>query len=146
MAAGAFKIFNSAKGALGSGNIDLAAGNFRLLLVQSGSLLSVGVDTSTRNSLSAAGFGLFAALGSYSASGKLLASVSWRLSGTKYLFDAGDWSLSQTAAMSKIKQCVIIESGGWPIAYTCLSATAFDLLAGNKLIVQFHASGIFTLD
>lgn len=146
MAAGAFKVFNKAKGALGSGSINLSTGNFRLYLVKSGTALSLASSSSTKASLSTDGVTFFGLIGSYSVSGKLLTNVSWRASGTKWIFDAADWSLSQTGNMSLIKQCLIAESLGNVIAYTCLSATAFDLLAGNKLTVAFHASGIFTLD
>lgn len=147
MAASAFTVFTEAKDALGKGSINLNGDNFRLILLQSGTAgLSENAPHSTITSGSAAGWVRFGDLGSYSQSGRLLVNVSWRTSGNKKLFDATDWSLSANGVTySKILAALIIRSGGRPIAYASLSTATFDLAAGNKLIVQFHASGIFTL-
>jgi len=146
--AGAFKVFNKAKGALGRGEIALNSGNFRLALVSgNGTQMSLNCSASTFASLKTDIGGFIASYGNYSADGNSLSLLSWTQGTTTWTFDAEDWSVSHNSAtgLSNIKQCVIYKSAGWPIAYCCLSAANFDLAQGNKLTIAFHADGIFTL-
>ena len=147
MAASAFKVFTAAKGKFGTGGINITE-ECRVVLLQSGTTnLSVGLDVTTLASASAAGLVRFASVGNYSLSGRVLANQSWRVSGTKWYFDATDWSLSQTADMTKILAAMILQTSGTvPLCYASLSTATFDLSTGNKLIIQFNASGIFNLD
>lgn len=147
MAASAFTVFREAKKNLGSGDIVLSGGVFKLVLIKSGAtMLSANTSASTWGSLVTDGITEFGDVGGYSSSGKNMANVSWTRSGTLIMFDATDWSLSVTADLSLIRAALIRESAGdHLVAYASLSTAGFDLSSGNKLIIQFNASGIFTL-
>lgn len=147
MAASAWTIPNQTKKLLGSGSIDLSSGNFKLVLVKSGTLVSEGLSALTWASLKTDGVTEVTSGGGYSSSGEALAAVSWTLSGSNVKFDCTDFSLSVTADLSKIHQALIRASAGDRIvAFCCLSTAAFDLSSGNKMTITMNASGIFTLN
>ena len=147
MAASAWSVFREAKKNLGSADINLSTGTFKLCLIQSGAtMLSANSSASTWASLKTDGVTEFGDVGGYSSSGITLAAVSWTRSGTTIKFDCTDVSLSATAALSSIRAAVIREdTGDHLVCYSSLSTAAFDLLSGNKLTIQMNASGIFTL-
>lgn len=147
MAASAFTIFQEAKKNLGNTTIDLSSGVYKIVLIKSGAtMLSATTDATTWASLKTDGVTEVTSGGGYSSSGETLANVSWTRSGTAVKFDATDFSISVTADLSKIRACLIRESAGDNIlCYASLSTAAFDLSSGNKLIIQFAASGIFVL-
>lgn len=147
MAASAFTIFRAAKKNIGNTTIDLSTGVYKICLIKSGAtLLSANSSASTWASLKTDGVTEMGEVGGYSSSGETLAGVSWTLSGTAVKFDATDFSISVTADLSLIRACVIRESAGDNVlCYASLSTAAFDVSSGNKLIIQFAASGIFVL-
>lgn len=147
MAASAFKVFNKAKGGLGTASINLNSGNWRLVLVKSAAVRpSAGSSATTWASLKTDGVTEVTSGGGYSSSGELLAGVSWRASGNNWVFDATDFSISVTADLSLITACLIRESASDRIwAYATLSTGSFNLSSGNKLIIQFASSGIVVL-
>lgn len=149
MAAEAFKVFNNAKGHLGKGNITLNSGNFRLILIKSnGTPLSVGISADTWTSLQTDGVSGLVSAGNYSASGTLLASPAWTQSGTKWMFDATNWSLSANGVdhLSIYAALIKQSTGDRPLAYASLSTASINVSDGNKLIITFNTSGIFELD
>jgi hypothetical protein len=148
MAASAFKVFREAKKNLGNTTIDLSSGVYKIVLIKSaaGTMLSANTSASTWASLVTDGITEMGEVGGYSSSGETLANVSWTRSGTNIKFDAQDFSISVTADLSVVKACVIRESAGDNIlCYATLSSSGFDVSNGNKLIIQFAASGIFVL-
>lgn len=149
MAASAFKVFRRAKRGLGTGAIVLNSGNFKLALVISGAtMLSAQSSASTWASLKTDGVTELVSGGNYSSSGTAL-TVTWTITanGTTCIFDATDWSLSANGVThADIKACVIRQSASDKIvAYASLSSAKFDIADGNKLIIAFDASGVFTL-
>lgn len=147
MAASAFTVFREAKKNLGNGTIDLSSGVFKLCLIKSGAtLLSANSSASTWASLLTDGVTELSEVGGYSSSGETLAGVSWTRSGTAIKFDATDFSISASADMLSIRACVIRESAGDNVVcYASLSTAAINVSSGNKLTIQFAASGIFVL-
>ena len=147
MAASAFKIFKNAKKGMGNATIQLASGVHRLVLIKSGAtMLSTGTSATTWASLKTDGVTEVTSGGGYSSSGLSIEGLSWTLSALVCKLDATDWSLSASADLSLIRACLIRQSASdLIVAYASLSSAAFDLLSGNKLTIQFNASGIFTL-
>jgi hypothetical protein len=144
MAAGAWKINKNAKLKLGTGSIQLDAGNvFNLTLHSIGAsanLISGLVSVFTSIGSECAG-------GGYTAVGNTLSSNTWAISGQNAKFDASDWVV--TGSIASIKYAVIMASvsatSGLVLCYSTLSTTGFDVTGTNTLTIQLNASGIFTL-
>lgn len=145
MAAQAWKFYTAGKKAIANGSATLSNANayFRLMLVTSASnfataaLVAKGSLTNECAEIA----------GSYSSSGKALASVVWTNSSTGVKFDAADlvWTASATA-IANIKGAVIFHSGGSLVCYASLTSSQFTLAKSNTLTIQFATAGIFTLN
>jgi hypothetical protein len=148
MPAQAFKVFNVTKDMFGQGNITLDSGNFRLILIKSNTVaLSQGISALTWGSLVTDGVSSIPTAGNYAASGITMATVTWSLNGNIMRFDAVDVSLSANGVdhLSIVAALIKTSLNDRPLCYASLSTSAINLSAGNKLIIQFDASGIFTL-
>ena len=150
MAASPFTVFRETKRMMNEGKITLNSGNFRCILITSGATpLSVNTPHSTWTSMSAS-LNILASAGNYSVIGLQLANVSWvqMAGGSGYKFDAADLSLSANGVdhLSILAALIMQSANDRPICYASLTNTGvINVSAGNKLIIQFAASGIFEL-
>jgi hypothetical protein len=148
MAAQPFTIYNKAKKKIGNGSINLATGNYRIVLVTSASNFAT-LTLSTYASLS----GEVASVAGYSTSGKALTSRVWTTiaSAKSYSFDVADVIWTATGAnIANIKACVIWGSGASAnarhlLCRASLTSTQFTLSTGNTLTIQFNSLGVFTM-
>lgn len=148
MAAQAWKIYNKAKKKLGNGTLLLSGANWRATLYTS----AANFATLTLSCFGSLTGEITSVASSYSSSGKALTSVLWTVgaSAKQYKFDVGDFFWSANAQLSNIKGCVIWKSaastnGRHLVAFCSLTASQFNLAAGNRLTVAVNASGVFTV-
>lgn len=147
MAAQAWKIYNKAKGKIGSGTINLP-GAIRIALFTSASNFATATISLLGSITSQVTSG-----NGYSSSGKALASEAWTTgtSAGQWKLDAADPLWTATGgSIANIKAAVLYMSGAsagacHALAYASLTSTQFTLASGNTLTIQFNASGIFTL-
>lgn len=149
MSAAAFKIFNKAKKKLNNGSIVLAAAtHFRATLYTSVSnfaTLTLSTFASLTNEVTSVA-------SSYSSSGKALTSAFWTVgaSAKQYRFGFGNFFWSANTQIANIKGVVIWLSaasanGRHVIATASLTASQFNLAAGNRLTITPAATGCFTV-
>lgn len=148
MAAQAWKIFNKAKKKLGTGAVLLNGTHFRASLYTSASnfaTLTLSCFGSLTNEITSVA-------SSYSSSGKALTSAAWTVgaSAKQYKFAVGNFFWSANAQLPNIKGVVIWMSaastnGRHIIASASLTASQFNLAAGNRLTISINASGVFTV-
>jgi len=148
MAAGKFKLYASAKEYIGDGTIDLDTNTFKIALFTSSSnanALTNSVLADLTNQV-ASGTG-------YTTGGETLANVTWGQTGGTATFDADnvEWTASTgpiTARFAVIYRDGTVNSVTNALVCVSLLDTApADVTAtdGNKLQINFNASGIFTL-
>lgn len=148
MAAGAWTVYDSAKGKIGEAILSLGATVFRMTLHTSASNANEsarGLYNSLNNEVSEAN--------GYSSSGKAMTGEDWTTgaSAGQWMFDADDvfWS-ANGGTISNIKTAVIWISAAASanrhlLCRSVLSTSQFSLSAGNRLTIQMNASGILTL-
>lgn len=149
MSAQAWKIYNKAKKKIGNGTIVLAAATkFRVTLHTS----AANIATLTLSAYGSATSEVGSVASSYSSSGKPCTSVQWTVgaSAKQYMFKIGNFFWSANSQISNIKFAALWVSGATTInrhmlAFTSLTATQFNLAAGNRLTVQIASGGAFTL-
>lgn len=145
MAAGKWKLYDTAKEKIGQGLIDLDGHTFKIALFLSTS----NCDTLTHDELAdltnqhANGNG-------YTTGGATLASVTWTNSSGTITFDAADaqWTASGGSITARFAVIYDDTPAGDPLLAVCLLDTApADVTATdtNTFTIQFNASGIFTL-
>ncbi len=145
MAASAWRVYNTAKIYLLTGDLDLNAATMRIKLIKG--TAAANVSDYTRST--------WASLVALTAPGNIPASAVQSLTGlvvasgasAKIIkFDATDpvFTASGGSATS-IQYAVIGASGGKALAWCKLSASPFAVTTGNTVTVQMNASGIFTL-
>ena len=123
MAAGIFKVYAKAKGALGSGSIDLTGSTFRIAFAKSFAFISTNATASTKASMITDGAVFHASVGSYSASGRLLASPTWTsVAAGVWGFDATDFSISVTSGTLSALKAMVIFDGARPLCWASFSA------------------------
>jgi hypothetical protein len=144
MAATAFKLYNEAKKYIGSADLDLDLATFKMKLCTSAS----NAETLTLSTFASV-TGEVTPAGGYVANGKALTGVTWAqgASAQQYRFDADNIVYTASGAeISNIKYAVIGISGGKVLCWSKLTATQFNLAAGNTLTVAYaNPDGIFTL-
>lgn len=148
MSASAWAVYNLAKKKIGNATLSLASTAFRMTLHTSASnfnTATLGTFQSLTNEVSEAN--------GYSSSGKALANETWTVgaSAGQYRLDADDpfWS-ANGGTIANIKGAVIWLSGASAnarhlLCRSTLSTSQFSISAGNRLTIQFNASGIITL-
>jgi hypothetical protein len=145
MAAGKWKLYNTAKEKIGQGLIDLDGHTFKMALFLSTS----NCDTLTHDELGdltnqhANGNG-------YTTGGETLTSVTWSNSSGTITFDADNviWTASGGSITARFAVIYDDTVAGDPLLAVCLLDTApADVTAttGNTLTITINASGIFTL-
>lgn len=147
MSASAWAVYNEAKKYLCNGTI-VFPGAFRMTLHTSAG----NFNTATLSQHSELTSELTEANG-YSSSGKALANETWTVgaSAGQYKFDADDpfWS-ANGGTIANIKGAVIWQSAAATanrklLCRSTLTTSQFSLSAGNRLTIQFAATGILTL-
>jgi hypothetical protein len=145
MAAGKWKVYESAKEFIGDGRIDLDTHSFKIALFTSAS----NANTLTHDELAdltnqvANGFG-------YTTGGITLVNVTWIRSGGTVTFDADNVEWTASGGPITARFAVIYDdtdANDALLAVCLLDTTPADVTAtdGNKLQINFNASGIFTL-
>ena len=148
MAAQAWKVYNKAKKGIGNGTIPLSGTHWRASLFTSASnfaTLTLSTYASLTNEVTSVA-------ASYSSSGKALTSSSWSVgaSAKQYAFKVGNVFWSALTQIANIKGIVIWQSGASAnarrvLATASLTASQFNLAAGNRLTVAINAAGVFTV-
>lgn len=147
MAAGKFKLYDTAKEYIGDSTIDLDSNTFKLALFTSASnanTLTNSTLASLTNQVSGNG---------YPAGGNTLSSVTWVNAAGTLTFDAADTVFTASGGSITSRFAVIYRSGTVNsvtdalLAVCLLEVPAADVTVtdGNTLTVAFNASGIFTL-
>jgi hypothetical protein len=148
MAAGKWKLYNATKEYIGDGTIDLDTNTFNIALFTSASnanTLSNSVLADLTNQV-AGGTG-------YTTGGQALTSVTWSQTGGTATFDAANVEWTAASGSITARFAVIYRTGTVNtvtdalVAVCLLDTTPADVTAtdGNKLQINFNASGIFTL-
>lgn len=148
MAAGAWKVFDSAKDYIGRAGFNFSANIFRITLHTSALTISTGA------------FSVYTPVGSevaeqngYSSSGKTLSATTWNAGASAGVqrFDATAvfWS-ANGGNISAIKFAVIWISAATTatrlaLCYSTLSSSQFSISTGNRLTITPNANGIFEL-
>lgn len=154
MAAGTWKVYKSAKKAIGNGGITLGAGVFKMQLHRASASAAILV-LSTRV-LSTSVPGEISAIGGYAAHGRNIvpATGQWAsvAGGVTIKFTYTSLGLVFTANggnLNNIKYGLLRNSvsatGGKVLCFCTLSGTAFTVTTGNTLTITPNASGVFTL-
>ena len=159
MAATAWQLYNSGKRYIGTGTIELGAGNFKMALARS--TASAGVSTftlSTFNQITSAGFEI-SATGGYTTGGKALvpATGQWTVgaSAKQMKFTYSTVGLTFTASgasLTNVKYAVLtfgasaaVASARKLLCFCQLSSSQFTVVSPNTLTVLPAATGVFTL-
>lgn len=145
MAAGAWKLYESAKEFIGDGTIDLDTHTFNVALFLSTS----NCNTLTHDELADLTNQVANGAG-YTTGGQALSGVTWSRSGGTVTFDANDpvWTASGGPITARFAVIYNDTATGKPLLAVCLLDTApADVTAtdGNTFTIQINASGIFTL-
>lgn len=144
MAAGKWKLYNSAKEYIGDGTIDLDSHTFKIALFSSSSNANT-LTNSTLASLTnevANGFG-------YTTGGQALANVTWTNSSGTVTFDADNVSWTASGGSITARYAVIYDDTAASdelLAVCLLDTTPADATAadGYQFNINFNASGIFS--
>jgi hypothetical protein len=151
MAATAWTLYDLAKHRICNNTITLSGGDFRMVLFKGQAAASVSLSTITL----LGELGNECSGGAYVAGGKAAGTVRWTVGAS-----AGEqkWDLSsdvvftatgtnigsvQYAVMAFSTTAVL--TSGYPLCWSKLSTSAFDVTTGNTLTVQINANGVFTL-
>ncbi len=145
MAAGKWKLYNTAKEKIGQGLIDLDGHTFKMALFQGSS----NCDTLTHDELAdltnqvANGNG-------YTTGGVTLTGVTWTNSSGVITFDCSNVSWTASGAGFSCRYAVIYDDtvSGDPLLAVCLlDTTPADITvpALNAIDIDINASGVFTL-
>jgi len=145
MAAGKWKLYDTAKLNIGNGTTDLDTHSFKMALFTSSS----NANTLTNSTLASLTNQVANANG-YTTGGNLLASVSWTQTGGVATFDAADSTWTASGGSITARYAVIYDDTSASDSLVCvclLDTTPADVTVtdGNTLTIQFNASGIFTL-
>ena len=148
MAAGAWKVFDSAKDYLGRAGFNFSSGIFRVTLHTSALTISTGA------------FSVYSPITSevteangYSSSGKTLSATTWNAGASAGVqrFDATAvfWS-ANGGNIANIKFAVIWLSAAatanrLALCYSTLSTSQFTISSGNRLTITPAANGVFEL-
>lgn len=149
MAAQAWKLYSKSKKKIGNTIINLASPTKYRMTLHTSASNAATLTLSTYTSLTGE-IGSVAA--SYSSSGKACTSVQWTLgrSAKEYKFQVGNVFWSAASQLSNIKFAVIWLSGAsvqarHVLAVASLTASQFNLAAGNRLTVAINSNGVFTV-
>lgn len=145
MAAGKWKLYDTAKLKLGQGLIDLSSHSFKIALFLSTS----NCDTLTHDELADL-TNEHANANGYTTGGQTLDSEAWTNSSGTSTFDAADEVFTASGGSIVARFAVIYDDtvAGDPLVAVCLLDTdPADVTAtnGNTLTIAFNASGIFTV-
>lgn len=145
MAAGAWKLYESAKEFLADGRIDLDTHSFKVALF----LSSSNCNTLSHDELADLTNEVANGAG-YTTGGATLASVTWNRSGGTVTFDAADPVWTASGGPITARFAVIYDdtdASDALLAVCLLDVTPADVTAtdGNTFTIQMNASGIFTL-
>jgi hypothetical protein len=142
--AASITFYNSFREYVADGTIDLDTHTFKVALVTDAYTFSAAhtVFADITNELATAN--------GYTAGGAALANVTWAHSGTTATFDADDTEWTASGGSIVARRAVIYDytaASDQLVASVLLDTTPADVTAttGNKLILQWNASGIFTL-
>lgn len=144
MAAGKWKVYDSAKEYIGDGTIDLDNDVFKIALFSSASnanTLTNSTFASLTNELSGNG---------YTSGGNTLSNVTWTRSSSTTTFDADNSEFLASGGSLVARYAVIYDDTAIndPIVCVCLlDVTPADVTApdGTKIKVNFSNSGIFSI-
>jgi hypothetical protein len=145
MAAGKWKLYDTAKLYIGDGTTDLNSHTFKIALFTSSS------DANTLTESTYAGLTNEVASGTgYTTGGNTLSGVTWTQSSGTATFDATDATWTASGGSITARYAVIYDdtSASKVLLCVCLLDTApadVTVTSGNTLTIQFNASGIFTL-
>lgn len=145
MAAGKWKLYESAKEFIGDGRIDLDGHTFKLAIFLSTS----NCNTLTHDELADL-TNQHATANGYPAGGIALTNVTWVRSGGTVTFDCDNVVFTAAGGSITGRFAVIYDDTDAGDALLCvclLDTTPADVTAtdGNTLTVAIHSSGIFTL-
>lgn len=145
MAAGKWKLYESAKEFIGDGTIDLDTHTFKIALFLSTS----NCNTLTHDQLADL-TNEHANANGYTTGGNTLGSVTWTRSGGTTTFDAADASWTASGGSIVARFAVIYDdtaAGDELVAVCLLDTTPADVTAttGNTFPITFNASGIVSL-
>lgn len=145
MAAGKWKLYDTAKLNIGDGTTDLNSHTFKIALFTSSS----NANTLTNSTLASLTNQVANANG-YTTGGNTLASVTWTQTGGVATFDAADTTWTASGGSITARFAVIYDDTSASdslVAVCLLDTTPADVTVtdGNTLTIQFNASGIFTL-
>lgn len=147
MAAGAFQMYHSFKTELGNGTMVLEEAStedtFKIALFKTTHTPVIATDSSYTSLTNEVANGL-----GYSTGGYTLVTPTWDLSAGTVTFDAADpyWDASGGSIVGRY--AVIYDDTHATkqlICYSDLDASSVTVTDGNRLTIQFNASGIFTL-
>lgn len=146
MAAGKWKVYNTAKEKIGQGIIDLDTHVFKIALFLSTS----NCNTLTHDELGDLTNQVAGAFG-YTTGGLTLSGVTWIRSGDTTTFDSGNVSWNAAGGSITARFAVIYDDtvSGDPLLAVCLlDTTPADVTATNgfSLSVNFAVSGIFFIN
>lgn len=151
MAAGKWKLYETAKEYIGDGTIDLDSATFKMALFTSSSNANT---LSTNNELTDLTNQVANANG-YTTGGVTLTNVTWNNSAGTMTFDCDDAVWTASGGSITARFAVIYRSGaaGSPsvtdalLCVCLLDTTPADVTAtaGNTLTIAINASGVFTL-
>lgn len=151
MAAGAWKLYESAKEYIGDGTFDLDDG--------ANWMIALYLSTSNANTLTAAST-IYGNLtnehangNGYATGGQALSGVVWTRSGGTVTFDCDDEVFAASGGSIVARNAVIYKDATvngivQPALCTCLlDSTPADVTVtdGNNLTITIHANGVFTL-
>ena len=145
MAAGKWKLYDTAKLNIGDGTTDLNSHTFKIALFTSSS----NANTLTNSTLASLTNQVANANG-YTTGGNTLSSVTWTQSSGTATFDAADTTWTASGGSITARFAVIYDDTSASdslVAVCLLDTTPADVTVtdGNTLTIQFNASGIFTL-
>jgi len=145
MAAGKFKIYNSAKEYIGDNTIDLDSHTFKIAL-----FLSTSNANTLTNSTLASLTNQVANGNGYTTGGATLSSVTWTRSGGTVTFNANnvEWIASGGAITARFVVIYDDTAANDELLAVCLlDTTPTDVTAadGFKLQINFSGSGIFNI-
>jgi len=154
MAAGPWKLYARAKRAIGSGNITLGAGVFKMQLHRTSA--SAAIAALSTRSINTSIPAEISATGGYAAGGRNLAPATGRwttgASARQMRFTyttAGLVFTASGASLSNIRYALIRNSTGAGtgrvLCFCTLSTAAFTVTSPNTLTISPNANGVFTL-
>ena len=145
MAAGKWKLYNTAKEKIGQNLIDLDSHTFKMALFQSTS----NCNTLTHDELGDLTSQVAGANG-YTTDGAALSGVTWANSGGTLTWDCNNviWTAAGGSIVARFAVIYDDTVVGKPLVAVCLLDVApadVTVTDGNTLTININASGIFTL-